>query len=566
VTWFIWAWFFLELCRQQSSRLAIIGVLASLYLEVTSGFPQASIAISILVVSYIYESIKTRSWKASFNIAAPSVVSLLLASPALLPAIFSLSETARDTTVSNNGLLSPTFGDYMQLGSPLFIPKMAFWNPEMHVPIFYLAWFIPLLIPFIHYPRALSLAKKQRPAFISIIVIMLLGTGPESLGPLRYPFRFIPFLHILIGAISFVVLFQSGPLVVTRNRIRISISIIALTTIAALLEQPNMWRSTLITGMGLSFMLGLSIRLYLSRGHAGMQAGLLAGTLAFFTSTHISVPRNIDVADWAAPAHRTDFGQIINEGFSGYSLYIGDNLPYRSKNGIFYFTGTASGIWSGRYTFNGYTTLGRKQLQHDLCLEIRTQTLCPAGVKKWTEVDRFSNTSLLDLFKVNDIVVQNGDWREELMGTLGNEWSLVEKFDIADELTRKLPSKLPGTLSWHSDGITVDTHGSILQDHESISIKINHNGGRLIFARVFWPGYFATLNELPLNVLAHNNSLLAVDLPPNATGQLHIRYRPPGLLLGLSLAGIGLVIISLYLIKHDKINYISDKIKANRSC
>jgi uncharacterized membrane protein YfhO len=51
---------------------------------------------------------------------------------------------------------------------------------------------------------------------------------------------------------------------------------------------------------------------------------------------------------------------------------------------------------------------------------------------------------------------------------------------------------------------------------------------RIVFARLWFPGYTATLDGRPIDVVRHDGTLVAVDLPPGSDGELVISYRSPG--------------------------------------
>jgi hypothetical protein len=144
-------------------------------------------------------------------------------------------------------------------------------------------------------------------------------------------------------------------------------------------------------------------------------------------------------------------------------------------------------------------------------------------------------------------------WWDGIASRLGSTWHSAKKGNEVETFERNNPITLPGTLSWHPQGMQVATAEPMRHQHESLSISKNSDGGRLIFARLFWPGYRASLNNKPLEVVAHRGFLVAIDLPANATGQLKIWFRPPALRLGLALAGIGLMLITLYLFIRSRI-------------
>jgi len=67
---------------------------------------------------------------------------------------------------------------------------------------------------------------------------------------------------------------------------------------------------------------------------------------------------------------------------------------------------------------------------------------------------------------------------------------------------------------------------------ESVTVRAG-TGGSLVFARLAWPGYTATLDGEPVDVRDGPAGLLAVDVPAGARHDLEIAFRSPGLAQGV---------------------------------
>ncbi|MGE2847409.1 hypothetical protein ACQGFI_30945 [Rhodococcus sp. 2.95] len=70
-------------------------------------------------------------------------------------------------------------------------------------------------------------------------------------------------------------------------------------------------------------------------------------------------------------------------------------------------------------------------------------------------------------------------------------------------------------------------------------------GGSVVFARLAWPGYTATLDGEPIPTKGLGGTYLYVDLPPGTdNAELVINFRSPGQRIGYVGMGFGLVILA----------------------
>jgi hypothetical protein len=561
VTWFVWSWFFIQQCGKRTVY-GPLGLLISIYLLLTSGFVQAAFAVCMLMGVFLAQALRDHDFVKLIDILAGGSIALLLALPSLLPAFFTFSFSVRESSISNNGFLTPSIGDYLLGGAAAYLPKIPYYNGDnWHIPIFYLSWLFPPLLFFINPTRAYCLLVKLAPILLLLALLLLLGTGSENLGPVRYPFRFIPFIHIAAGIILFSLLFESGPLEINKKRMLYAQSTIVLMMIVATLEKPSVGGNLVVGVLTMTF-LSISIAQYQRWNKNAFLNILFLGTILIFLATHFWEPINPDIADWGGPSRQDSTLPPSTKDFHGYSLSLGPLIGRTTTPTGPELPIAATGILKGGYTFNGYTPFGHKALQQELCIAERTQTNCPEGVSKWTESDPQTKTPLLDLFRINQVTAQYGMWWDGISSRLGPTWHSTRKGNEVETFERNNPTALPGTLSWHPQEIQVAASEPMKHQHEALSITKNPNGGLLVFARLFWPGYRASLNNKPLEVVAHRGFLVAINLPANATGQLRIWFRPPALRLGLGLAGIGLILLTLYPFIRSRI-FIEPKLVKN---
>jgi hypothetical protein len=94
-----------------------------------------------------------------------------------------------------------------------------------------------------------------------------------------------------------------------------------------------------------------------------------------------------------------------------------------------------------------------------------------------------------------------------------------------------------------SRGVVV-THAAPSSDTAESMTVSSVSGGSVVFSRLLWPGYTATLNGRPLPVDSVRGVFVTVRLPAGThPSRLVLSFRPPGLTLGLVLAAIGVALL-----------------------
>jgi hypothetical protein len=194
---------------------------------------------------------------------------------------------------------------------------------------------------------------------------------------------------------------------------------------------------------------------------------------------------------------------------------------------------------AGVATVNAYYGMGFQAFGSALCMGYNGSTCGGALAAAWRPVTPGGPT-LADLLKLDTIVVQN-----DLPGTGGARtpqgWATTYRDPTVTVLHREQPPPYPdGRLAVAPPGTDV-VEDSATDSEERIDLR-GGPGGALVFARLAWPGYAATLDGQALPVRQGPAGLLTVDVPAGATGRLLLAWTPPGQALGGSLAVLGAVL------------------------
>ncbi|HEX7463172.1 MAG TPA: hypothetical protein VF317_13465, partial [Dermatophilaceae bacterium] len=98
-----------------------------------------------------------------------------------------------------------------------------------------------------------------------------------------------------------------------------------------------------------------------------------------------------------------------------------------------------------------------------------------------------------------------------------------------------------------SPGATVSNAAPSNDTAESMTVS-SPSGGSVVFSRLMWPGYTATLDGRPVAVDALKGVFVAVRLPAGThAARLELSFRPPGTTLGLVLAAAGGALLTVLL-------------------
>jgi len=98
---------------------------------------------------------------------------------------------------------------------------------------------------------------------------------------------------------------------------------------------------------------------------------------------------------------------------------------------------------------------------------------------------------------------------------------------------RERPLEGDGRVSWSSPGVEIRSDSAEPQ-RETIRYRAAAPG-RILFARLAWPGYTAMVDGRAVDIVDGPSGLLVVDVPAGA-GTLVLTHTPPGLRLGMAAA------------------------------
>jgi hypothetical protein len=188
---------------------------------------------------------------------------------------------------------------------------------------------------------------------------------------------------------------------------------------------------------------------------------------------------------------------------------------------------------------NGYSALDARGLRETFCMDYIGAS-CPDVAKRLFSIDKDTGLSLLDITRVDRVIAQRGLHAERFASEAGNAWVLAKSGAYGDVFVRReaLPER-PGNVSVLPAGVQM----RLIErrpNRESYHVQEGYGGGRIIWARAWYPGYRASLSGRRLEVEPVLGLLPSIALPPGAGGELVLEYIPEGLELGLVIASVAL--------------------------
>ena len=552
IAWLLCAW--AALIHVSHSRKHWLCTIFLCYLTMTSGWPQTTLLLGLISILIFFQKWRENRLNDAIRVVIALSAATLLSSPCLI-ALLSVGEiAARSVNSVNSNLWVPSLQDILNFSFPLHLGYIKGFNGYqlMATPYMYCAWFILPLLPFIKWGRQIWLSSANATLLALGFFLLLACLGPEQIGPVRWPFRFLPYLHIVITVLILKNISNGGLFRVNRIRLILSTGLVALSLLLSWQRIPlQSFDSPVfilaIEGVIVTF---LTVVAWQNKKFYGY-AALIATTFGIFVFTRMMFSSNTDYANWGMNPQRNDNALVntVPQGYTAYSGKVGlDSDGNRGRLDPQRLLEFQTGFMSLEYglpSLGGYSPLGHKALQKELCMVgIFGETL-PCATNRLFEIDKETGAPLADLFRIQKITAMRGLHLSALKSERIDSWNLEFSGNYTERYVRDLPNiSLPGTVSWTSPNLTV-IQAAIpqpLEEHLEIQREKNSDA-KVIFARLWWPGYTASFAGKEIPVTAHRGIFVTAILPTEPqSGILKLVYRPPYFLTSLILVGLGFLI------------------------
>jgi hypothetical protein len=526
-------------------------LLAATFLCHQSGWPLAIPVLGLFVGGLVVARLVTGHARgATAWIAAWYGGGVLASLVGLYPLVVSFEFASRSSSVSNgsNFQVAPLEG-LVHAADPAYWGW--FYNFDGYalqdLPHFYVAWFLLPVLVFWRPPSA-SLPPHVRALGIATLGLLLVtavgALGPERFFVFRFPTRFLQYSgFFLLLAVALLVV--HGTFTFSRRRLAVLGGLLVLQVVNALQAHPDgPGRIVGVSAVAGALCLAAVVARVPGRGRLlerrassrTSDAVVALGTVAVMAVVGYLHPMARGV-DWGFPHDLTTVESLTRED---YTLWFGSYAPLERPGELpspapdaagFYaeYHPSSTGLLVGERQVNGYSPLAHRFLRAHLPIDDQGN-FGDTGAELFTAEDPQTGLTWLELLRVDQVIAQLGPRDTLLRETLDETWRRAADGEHTATY-RHEPYDLPGLLSYAAPGVDVGREPACRLRHsrECIDVTVaDDEPGRVVFARLWFPGYSATLDGTPVDVVAHDGVLVAVDLPAGARGELVVSYRSPG--------------------------------------
>nr|WP_233608157.1 hypothetical protein [Nocardia stercoris] len=539
--------------RQRRWRDGPVPLFVFLYLAISVQyvFPAVESGLMILAVG-AGDVIVRRRWAPALRLLAVTACAGLAGLETYLPGMLSSPVTWRgNETVIADTFLTVPWSESLNASLPSTRPAFTgWWGYVQPLPMVYIAWFVIPMLAFVDW-RAVRAAWRELSGLGLFTLIFLLWTaGPGRIGPLRWPARVLPMLAVGVLVGICLLLSRFGAFADWRRRGIAAATLIGLLLIRSFSAAPHLVVRHVVSALVVGALTAAVIALIRTRGVA---AGCVLAILVMFPIAYEQVrDQGATPMSYGFPERRSTMAADFPD-FPGVTLQLADRAlvapadqrPDRAW-GSLAFGNYAKNI--RLHYINAYTPIGFREFSKLLCMGWDGST-CPAAFTTAFSVDPTTGRTYVDLMKVDRVVLQRAQFPDAGNHPAPPGWKWVDYPGHENYIW--VLERENGPI-FDRNGMISDTRGvtaaSVYYDSVTSRVRVGSaTGGSIVFARLPWPGYRATLDghELPIRAVA--GTFLAVDIPAGTHGaDLVLQWRPPGWLAGIAggIAGLlGLAVL-----------------------
>lgn len=537
------------LAKTRLSPIALLLHFLSVCCLLASGWPHGVIGYATFaLLILITEGFKAESRLGNGMVVLVNILALLMAVPIYSEYLYSATMIERVSEIHNiDNFLRPTLSSIVFGFNPTFYDFIHYFNGYrlLSIPVGFSVIFLPLALCFRDGKTLWQKDSTTQLLAAMLLCYFLLTQMPSQFGPLRWPFRLLPFLSMATGLLVCHVLDKGNPVRHFQPyllTILVSFLIALFTSVGFKEHLPYVQLSCLLLFLILPFVFD-----FLEKRQPYLLLTFPVVVLLVMLSGQPTLGR--EYVSFTTPPERIAINPRIN--LDGHML---------SLTGIFDDANRLDKLMSAQFGFydiksvNGYVPVGNIYLQKVFPYH-STHGLFEAE----PSLDHILHTRqygacLARLMQISTISMEKTQFKKYKSALLACGYR--ETIFVEDErVFVSMPFAETATWKHHQPfvfpaDIAIET---VRHTNNKDLIKLPAHDDReivLIFPRVWWHGYYAKINGIYLPVEQDDSGVLTkVTVPPMGEGILKLNYFPytwrfvwwcPLLaLLGMSLIGAG---------------------------
>lgn len=538
--------------RYARGRSGPVPVFVLTYLALSVGYVHSAIGMALVSLCVLIgEGVRSRSWIPAAKVAGVAIAAALCGLLTFLPGYLTSSVTWRVIGgVVNNNMLTAPWSETLNVALPTALPAIQGFSGEVQqAPVSYIAWFILPVLAFVDWGRARRLVRELAGPLMLLVAMLIVTAGPSHLGPIRWPARMLPLLAVTALVLVGVLVSRAASLSRWRNKAVVAFVLAVISVLRSASASPQGVFEFALWGLVLLVVTALVILLGRRFGGTAASGAVLVSILAVLWVQVGAYPNNLGVSQWHMPVSRSA-AKANFPSYQGVTLQLGQRAPVRTP-------AEAEATWRslvfGNYPrtlgldyVNSYTAIGQQKFSSLLCIRWDGGT-CQNAEKFLFAVEPTTGLTYADLMGLDRVVLIKHAFPHALSQGAPGGWQFVGNDPLSWILERTTPRPAQPGRVVASPGATVSNAAPSNDTSESMTVS-SPSGGSVVFSRLMWPGYTATLDGRPVAVDALKGVFVTVRLPAGThAARLELSFRPPGTTIGLVLAAAGGALLTVLL-------------------
>jgi hypothetical protein len=545
-----WAWWGLRRLLVYEANPAA-AVLFSLLL-VAVGYVTGTLMLAVVVIAYLVEALVSRNRRGALRVLLVAFCIGLFVVTVYLESVLSASVTIRSSTgIENNGQLVADAGGFFSSGLPTALAGVrGWWGPTATAPLMYITWLLPLVFC-IDVARLRSRMQDTTALLVILVASMLIVVGPSSVGPVRWPMRFMPYVGLAVIVTVVVAVSRAAVARPSGARLAAMLGSVMVAVLLSVSQQPTRGVPSAVAALLVG--VGLAAVWWLMRAHgspatgpveaAGIPAAacLFVGlwSIGLLAVQHHYYPRAVG-GDYHLPAHVADYRTQL-AGARGDVFVVGQTDRPAFRHRMSWRAALVGNSWylNPHRVQNLYSAIGYRVFDNRYCYDFHGST-CPAALRTLFSTEPRTHTKRVDLLAVSTVVVMRAALADSPLRTPPPGWQQVAETTRTVMWTRTTPVPAAGGVVWAAPGTRVAQLG---ESPRTLTLRVRSvpaGGGDIVLSRLAWPGYQVTNARAAAPV---DGYLLTVHIPRASVGAVvTVHFDPPGWRLEIACGALAVML------------------------